>query len=143
MTVMHGSCHCGELSIEFATAKSASDFQPRACDCSFCSKHGAAYISDPKGSLSIVQRHAGAIREYRQGSNTARLLLCKDCGVLVGVVFDDSSGTYGAVNVRCLDDVMDFGETLPASPQQLSQQEKISRWMALWVAQVTIETSSH
>jgi hypothetical protein len=143
MTTMHGSCHCGELSLSFTTAKSASDFQPRACDCSFCVKHGAAYISDPNGSLSIVHRHAGAIREYRQGSDTARFLSCKDCGVFLAVVFDHASGTYGAVNTRCLDGAVGFGETLCASPQQLSREEKISRWLALWVPQVVIESSSH
>ena len=143
MTMMHGSCHCGELRLSFTTAKSASDFQPRACDCSFCVKHGAAYISDPNGSLSIVQRHAGSIREYRQGSDTARFLSCKDCGVFLAVVFDHASGTYGAVNTRCLDDATGFGETLSASPQQLSRDEKISRWLALWVPHVIIETSPH
>ncbi|HTV86188.1 MAG TPA: aldehyde-activating protein [Dyella sp.] len=143
MTVMHGSCHCGALSVAFTTAKLAADFQPRACDCSFCMKHGAAYVSDPGGSLSIVQRHADAIKEYRQGSNTARFLLCKDCGVLVGVVFDHASGTYGTLNVTCLDDATGFAQALGASPQQLSQDEKISRWLALWVPRVVIETSAH
>ena len=138
MTLMQGGCHCGELSIEFATSNSAADFQPRACDCSFCRKHGAAYISDPEGSLSIAQRHAGAIHEYRQGSNSARFLLCKDCGVLVGVVFDHESGTFGAVNVGCLDNVTGFGATVPASPQLLSPEEKTSRWRMLWVPNVVI-----
>jgi hypothetical protein len=141
MTLMRGSCHCGNLRVEFGTRKSALDFRPRACDCSFCRKHGAAYISDPEGSLSIVQRHAGAIREYLQGSNTARFLLCKDCGVLVSVVFDHLSGTYGAVNAGCLDDAANFGDTLPASPQLLSAEEKTSRWRALWTPNVVIATT--
>ncbi|WP_233511035.1 GFA family protein [Dyella psychrodurans] len=128
------------MNIEFTTSKSTSEFQPRACDCSFCRKHGAAYISDPKGKLSIIQRNAGALHEYRQGSNTARFLLCKDCGVLVGVALDHESGTYAAVNAGCLDDVTELGESLSASPQRLSPEEKVSRWLALWVPDVVFTT---
>lgn len=143
MTLMHGSCHCGALNIEFSTSKRAENFQPRACDCSFCRKHGAAYISDPQGKLSIIQRRARALHDYRQGSNTARFLLCKDCGVLVGVALDHESGIYAAVNVGCLDDEPGLGAIVSASPQLLSQEEKVSRWLTLWVPDVVFTTVPH
>ncbi len=139
-TIMRGSCHCGQLNIEFSTAKHPLDFHPRACDCSFCRKHGAAYISDPDGKLTFAQNHAGAIREYRQGSHAARLLLCGACGVLMGVVYDHSSGTYGAVNAGCLDGETGLGDAVAASPQLLTEDEKISRWLTLWVPNVAMVT---
>lgn len=138
MTTMHGSSHCGQLKITFSTSKNPADIHPRACDCSFCSKHGAAYISDPGGKLLIERSHADAICEYRQGSNAARLLLCRACGVLVGVVYHHSSGLYGAINTRCLDGETGLGEASPASPQLLSADEKVSRWLSLWVPNVVV-----
>ena len=42
-------------------------YNPRACDCDFCSKHGAAYVSDPKGALRIRLKEEGQTSRYRQG----------------------------------------------------------------------------
>lgn len=114
---------------------------PRACDCSFCQKHGAAYVSDPAGRLSIVADPADALREYRQGSNTARFLVCGHCGVLVAVVFEHRSRLYGAVNANCLDGPTGFAVPVPASPQALSPDEKMARWLAVWVPDVVLTAS--
>ena len=132
-----GSCHCGQLRLEFSTDLGAARFTPRECDCSFCRKHGAAYISDPAGRLSIAFSQ-GALHRYRQGSNTAEFLLCSQCGVLVAVTFEHNSRIFGAVNVGCLDEQAGLGTPAPASPQLLSPDEKISRWLALWVPDVEL-----
>ena len=49
--LLAGGCHCGKLKVEFETGIDPADFSPRACDCSFCTKHGAAYISDPRAAF--------------------------------------------------------------------------------------------
>lgn len=134
---LHGSCHCGRLRIEFSTGQDPTDFTPRACDCSFCRKHGAAYVSDPAGRLS-VSAHQGALRKYRQGSDTADFLLCGQCGVLVAVVFEHTGHLYGAVNTGCLDEDNGFMVAVPASPQMLSADEKVSRWLKLWIPDVEL-----
>lgn len=68
----------------------------------------------------------------------ARFLLCGRCGVLVAVVFEHQGNTYGAVNVGCLDARTLFGACVPASPQQLSPEEKVSRWLQMWVPGVQV-----
>jgi hypothetical protein len=141
MNNLRGSCHCGRLSVVFSTALDAAQLHPRACDCSFCRKHGAAYISDPAGHLVIHATEPGALREYRQGSHTARLLLCGHCGVVVGVVFDDAGRTYGAVNAACLDGEVALGDAVSASPQKLNATEKVERWRQLWVPDVVLPRS--
>jgi len=133
-----GSCHCGRLSLEFTTRMPAADFHPRACDCSFCCKHGAAYVSDPEGWLSIRENEAGSRREYRQGAEIARFQVCGHCGVLIAVVFEHEGRRYGAVNARCLDGHSGFGESVLASPQRLNAEEKIARWRQAWVPDVTV-----
>jgi hypothetical protein len=127
MTSLHGSCHCGWLQVEFTTSQNPEDTNPRACDCNFCQKHGAAYISDPAGALRIVAAEPNALHSYRQGSEAARFQLCGKCGVLIAVIFEHNGHVYGAVNVCCLDKRAILGAPVPALPQLLSPQEKISR----------------
>jgi len=129
---LHGGCHCGHLSIELSLTQAPPSLQPRACDCAFCTKHGAAWISDPAGVLVIAARNRDALGEYRQGSGSARFLHCRDCGVLVAVMHEGEEGLRGAANVRCLDDAALFGEAVTVSPQQLAKDDKIARWVRLW-----------
>jgi hypothetical protein len=136
-----GSCHCGRLSVEFSTAQEPAGLHPRACDCSFCRKHGAAWISDPAGALSLSARGAASLREYRQGSESARFLLCAHCGVLVAVVYEQDGCTYGALNAGCLDGEPGLAEAVSASPQRLSAEEKIARWRQVWVPDVVLATT--
>jgi hypothetical protein len=137
-TTVRGSCHCGCVQVEFITGAELASTAPRACDCSFCQKHGAAYVSDPLGHLRITVAEPNALHSYRQGSGAARFWLCGRCGVLVAVTFEHQGNIYGAVNVGCLDERPLFGASVPASPQQLSPEEKVSRWLQVWVPGVQI-----
>ena len=128
---LHGGCHCGKITVALSTSRLPGDVHPRACDCAFCMKHGAGWVSDPEGRLA-VDLDADATGGYRQGSGSARFLLCRDCGVLVAVVHGHDDDMRGAVNVRCLDDAATFGDAATVSPHQLSRDEKIARWSTLW-----------
>jgi len=137
-TILHGSCHCGCVQVEYTTSVELARTTPRECDCSFCQKHGAAYISDPSGRLRITLAVPNALHSYRQGSKTARFELCGRCGVLVAVTFEHQGSTYGAINVGCLDDRRRLGAAVPTSPQQLSPEAKVARWLQVWVPGVQI-----
>jgi hypothetical protein len=139
--VFHGGCHCSRLRVAFSTALDPASIVPRACDCRFCQKHGAAYVSDPAGRLSVTSQSSDALRRYQQGSNTAEFLLCARCGVLVAVVFEHNTRIYGAVNARSLEGSTGFGSPVPASPQLLAPGEKVTRWLQLWVPDVELVTS--
>ena len=135
-----GSCHCGRLRVAFSSGLDPAVINPRACDCSFCQKHGAAYISDPAGQLVITLADPLALHRYRQGSNTAEFLICDRCGVLVAVLADYGARLYAAVNARCLEAFGEFGPSVPASPQQLTAGEKMARWLRLWIPDVALVT---
>ena len=137
-TTVRGSCHCGRVQVEFTTSAELARMTPRVCDCSFCQKHGAAYVSDSSGRLRITVAEPNVLHSYRQGSKVARFQLCGRCGVLVAVIFEHQGSTYGAVNVGCLDERSLFGPSVPASPQQLSPEEKVSRWLQVWVPSVQV-----
>lgn len=136
-----GGCHCGAVGVEFSSALDPTAIVPRACDCSFCRKHGAAYVSDPHGQLRISTGGASTLRSYRQGSGTARFHLCGECGVLVAVTYEHAGRLHGAVNVSCLDGRTGFAAPLAASPQSLGAEEKIARWLQLWVPDVQLVAS--
>lgn len=131
-TTLHGACHCGRLRLRFHTTLELGGISPRACDCSFCTKHGAAYISDPQGRLRVEVADAAALHHYAQGSEAAKFVLCKHCGVLMGVVFEQGEQVFGAVNANCLAERASLGAAQRASPQTLSAAEKQQRWVRLW-----------
>ncbi len=137
-----GGCRCGRVTVEFGTSKSPGEFNPRACDCSFCLKHGASYVSDANGRLSIEVRGSDALSEYRHGSGSARFLVCRHCGVLVAVLYDGGGISYGTVNSRCIEEGMAFGAPQTVSPKSLTAEEKRQRWTRLWTPNVALKVSS-
>jgi hypothetical protein len=133
-----GGCHCGNLRLQLQLTGAPGEYRPRACDCQFCRKHGAAWVSDPQGSLRIGVRDQRELGRYQQGSGTAELLLCRRCGVLVGACYDDAGRLYGVANAKVIDDGTSFGAEQVVSPQQLTAADKTRRWRELWFPEVSI-----
>ena len=98
MTVLRGACHCGHIAIEFATAQAASDLPLRACDCSFCRRHGAKTTSDPKGKLRILA-DTGAIERYRFGMGVTDFILCRGCGSYIAAMSREGGDERATLNV--------------------------------------------
>jgi hypothetical protein len=138
MHSLSGGCYCGNVVLDLQLSKEPGSYQPRACDCAFCSKHGAAYISDAQGSLRIRIKDQGRSGTYRQGSELAEMLLCTQCGVLVGALYRPEGRIYATVNVRAVEGVESFGAQQPVSPKKLSPEAKISRWKDLWFSSVEL-----
>ena len=127
-----GGFHCGALRWRFTTGKALSAFAPRACDCDFCTRHRAAWVSDADGALRI-HAQASRLRRYRQGSGQAEFLLCGGCGVLVAVVARGTDGRLlGAANRNAFDAGADLGAETVVSPQALAADAKLARWTQLW-----------
>ena len=138
---LKGGCHCGNVKVVLSTSIRPEEFHPRACDCSFCMMHGASYVSDPAGGLAIDVTGPDTLGEYRQGSGSAAILLCRRCGVVVAAVYQDGASRYGTVNSRCLDERAALGVPETVSPQTLGVGEKKSRWVRLWTPGVEINTA--
>ena len=127
-----GGCHCGAVRWSLATAKALAHFSPRACDCDFCMRHRAAWVSDPEGTLRLVDRD-GSLHRYRQGSGQADFLFCGRCAVLVAVACTDAEGALRAALNRTGFDARDgLGADVVVSPQRLSPDAKRARWLQLW-----------
>ena len=101
MNVLQGRCHCGSFNVSYRTVYAASDVPARACDCAFCTRHGAYWSSDAKGVLRIEGRRE-YLREYRFGTQTADFLFCGRCASVLAAVCDIDHGRYAVVNLAVL-----------------------------------------
>jgi hypothetical protein len=75
---------------------------------------------------------------YRQGNSLAECLICRNCGVMVGVIHRSDDRVIGAVNVKAIEGGTNFAAAQAVSPKLLSGQEKIARWRDIWFPKVTI-----
>jgi hypothetical protein len=104
-----GRCHCGNVRFVFETAKAPEQLGVRACDCSFCTRHGGRTTTDPRGSVRFTIQDGGKLNRYRFGLRTADFLVCGVCGVYLGAVFAEGHMAYATVNVNSFDE----GEAFP------------------------------
>ena len=141
MTVVRGGCHCGNVAVRVGLISAPQECQPRACDCDFCGKHGAVWLSDPLGSLHINVVEAVDLTRYRQGAQIADMLLCRRCGVLIAALWQGQS-LHGVVNVIVLDARNQFPTAQTVSPQRLSPEAKTRRWQSVWFPDVRLTTGA-
>ena len=134
-----GGCHCGNIAVSVKLSCAPPACRPRACDCAFCRQHGAAWVSDPRGSLEIVIRDARDAGRYAQGAGIAEMLLCRRCGVLVAALWQGDT-LHGVVNASVLAAREEFAPVQAVSPRQLSAEEKVRRWRQIWFADVRLTT---
>jgi len=140
MVTVSGGCHCGNISVELQLTRAPDSYSPRACGCDFCRKHGAAYVSDPDGALHIRIADPALAGRYRQGSGQAEMLICRQCGVLLGPLFAGGGRRYAAVNASVLDPAVRLGAATVVSPKALSAGYKAARWQSIWFANVSISS---
>lgn len=101
-TTYAGSCHCGAVAFCYRTERAPSDWNIRACQCSFCRAHAALSTSDPAGQVEFKEIASGAMQRYRFGQRITDFLLCRNCGVYVGAVMGTATGHVGIINVNAL-----------------------------------------
>ena len=103
MSAWLGACHCGAVAFEYRTARPPDEWSVRACQCSFCLKHGACYTSDPAGSVRFAHEDAAAVARYRFGQETADFIFCGRCGGYLGAVTEEGGQALMVLNLRALD----------------------------------------
>jgi hypothetical protein len=135
---LDGGCHCGNILVDLQIAGAPETYHPRACDCDFCRKHRAAYVSDPHGSLAIHIKDPALSSRYHQGHGVTDFLICSNCGVLVAVLHRSDECLYAAINANAIGGSTGFGAEQPVSPKALNDIQKIERWRDLWFPHVEV-----
>jgi hypothetical protein len=99
---LHGTCHCGNIQYWLTWEPDPTTIPARACTCSFCMQHGAAWTSWPSGRLDIAIREPALVSKYAFATRTADLHVCARCGVVPLATCDLDGSTYAVVNVNAL-----------------------------------------
>ncbi|WDE14163.1 aldehyde-activating protein [Thalassomonas haliotis] len=125
------TCSCAKVEIKISLPKNIEEYEPRACDCDFCTARGLSYLSDPSGQLKIY--HPGELEQLKQGSQQASFWQCASCNDLVAVTCEIDSQTKGAINAAMFEKQQCLKPAVSVSPKTLPPEEKLNRWNKVWL----------
>ena len=137
-TVFEGGCHCGAIRFELRTTRPPGEWTIRACQCTFCSGHGARTTSDPQGRVRFVVPDLSKLNRYRFGSRSADFYTCRNCGVYVAAVLDSPRGRYATVNVNAIQPPVDVPAAAAMSYDDESPEQKLARREHNWTPVVEL-----
>src|SRR5277367_5070924 len=95
-----GACHCKNIVFALDWPGTAAGVVARACNCSFCTKHGGVWTSNPAAKLLVAIRKTGAVSKYAFGTETATFYVCAHCGAVPIVTSEIGDQLYAVVNVN-------------------------------------------
>ena len=131
--VLQGSCHCGRLSVTFTTGTPVEELPLRACQCTFCRRHGGLTTSDPAGEIVLTVSEPPADGWYRFGTGMTEFWVCPRCGVYVGGYVESGGQGRAVVNTRALDARDDFTQApTPMDYGRETREERLARRMRVW-----------
>jgi hypothetical protein len=130
---LEGGCHCGRLRVAFTTAKAVTELPLRACQCTFCRRHGALTTSDPAGEVVLTVAELPAGGWYRFGTGMTDFWLCPACGVYVGAYVESGGQGRAVVNIRALDARDEFTQgPAPMDYGQETPEMRLERRIRVW-----------
>lgn len=120
-----GGCHCGNISFRLDWGGDPARIPARACDCSFCVKHGGLWTSSASGRLAVEVGDEQAHGRYAFGTGTATFHVCTRCGVVPVVTSDIEGRTYAVVSVNAMQGL--DPERLDRAPASFGAEDVASR----------------
>ncbi len=137
-----GSCHCGNVTFKLNWQPEPAVIPARACDCSFCVKHGGVWTSCATGSLDVQVRDASRLTRYAFGTRTADFHVCTACGAVPVVTSDIDGQIYAVVNVNCFNGVdAALIQRMPISFDAEEPAARLARRKKGWIAHVQFPSS--
>jgi hypothetical protein len=137
-TTLTGGCHCGNMKVAFETSLDPRNLSLRACQCSFCRRHGGVNTSDPAGRLVVEVREPERLQRYRFGLRITDFLICRTCGTYVAAVTEIEGRSLGVLNVNVLDEHEPFAR--PPTPMEYGTEQvqdrearRVKAWMQVEV----------
>ena len=122
-----GSCHCGAVTF---TYRSDAPLSVRACQCSFCRKHGSRNVSDPAGEAEIAA--TVPLIRYRFGLGITDFLICPVCGSYVAAAMRDSERWLATFNLNCFEDPHPAFQAEPIVYDAENSGDRIERRRQRW-----------
>jgi hypothetical protein len=135
--LIHGKCHCGNIAFTLTWAPDPERIPVRVCTCSFCTKHGGVWTSNPAGKLRIVVDDPSLVSNYSFGTRTAEFHVCIRCGIVPVVTSRIDDHLYGIVSVNAFEGVdPSLLDRAPANFDGEGQDSRLERRKRSWIADV-------
>jgi len=135
--LIHGKCHCGNIAFSLAWEPAPAEIPARACDCSFCAKHGGVWTSNPKGALKVTIRDRSLVSLYAHGTRTADFHVCSKCGVVPVVTSRIDGRLHAVVSVNAFEGVdPSLIRRAPASFDGEGKDSRLARRRRSWISDV-------
>ena len=142
--LIKGSCHCGNISFSLTWDPEPTEIPARACGCSFCSKHGGVWTSNPNGSLKVAVRDRSRISKYSFGTRTAEFHICSNCGVVPLVTSRIDGRLYAVVSVNAFEGVEpSLLRRAAADFEGETEASRLARRKRNWIGRVEYVESAH
>jgi hypothetical protein len=135
--LIHGKCHCGNISFSLTWDPDPVEIPARACNCTFCSKHGGLWTSRPGGSLKVVVKDPSRVHKYAFGTKTADFHICRECGVVPVVTSRLDGKLYAVVSVNAFEGIDPaMVRRAPADFEGEDEATRLARRKRGWIADV-------
>ena len=138
-----GKCHCGNIAFSLDWPDDASGIPARACDCSFCVKHGGVWTSNSRATLLATVDDAALVSKYAFGTKTADFHVCSRCGTVPFATCEIVGRLYAVVNVNTFENADPSRLLKSASSLQGEDVEsRLERRKRNWIPDVRITDRS-
>ena len=136
--LIRGGCHCGNISFVLDWRPEPSEIPARACDCSFCTKHGGVWTSNPKGALEVTVKDPSLVSKYAFGTKTATFHICARCGIVPVVTSELDGRLYAVVSVNAFEGIDPARvRRAPADFEGEETSARLARRKRNWISDVT------
>jgi len=137
-----GSCHCGNIRFELAWQPDPLEIPARACTCSFCTRHGGVWTSNPNGSLEIAVQDPSRMSPYSFGTRTAEFHVCARCGVVPVVTSRIEGHLYAVVSVHAFaGSAVALLRRTPTTFDAETESARLARRQKSWIGDVRFKPS--
>ena len=136
---IHGACHCGNVSFDLDWSPDPAEIPARACDCTFCVKHGGVWTSHPQAALRVHVRDPRAVSHYEFGTRTAVFHVCTRCGVPTVATSEIEGRMYAVVNTNTFEaEARALLRPAPVTFEGEDAGTRLARRRRRWIADVTL-----
>jgi hypothetical protein len=136
--LIRGKCHCGNIAFSLTWDPDPAQIPARACGCSFCTKHGGVWTSNPKGTLEVVLRDSSLVSRYAFGTRTAEFHVCSRCGIVPVVTSTIDGRLYAVVSVNVLEGIeQKLLSRAPVDFEGEATEDRLARRKRNWIADVS------
>lgn len=134
-----GACHCGNIRFVLDWRGEPDTIAARACDCSFCLKHGGVWTAQPAAALRLRLGDPARVSRYAFGTRTADFLVCATCGAVPAVVSRIEGRLYAVVNVNAFENFDPARiQRAPSSLDGETEAARLARRQRNWIGEVEI-----